>query len=103
MEKNEYMLTLDQIIDSVLLSGAFGGEDPDFVRTCEKNVAREMLTYTRKIAPSNQDDSISEDEAITLIEEKAVNVMDEVCMANRIYLKMGMKLGAGLLFQLLEK
>lgn len=103
MEKDEYMLTLDQIIDIVLNSGALGGIDPEFVRMCEKNITRELLNYTRNIAPSSQDNSISEDEAITLIEEKAVAVMDEVCETNRVYLKMGMKICAGLFFQLLEK
>ena len=102
MEDNECILTLDQIIDSVL-NGTSDDEDPKFVRICEKNVTSALLDYTRKITAAKQDDPISEDKAMTILEEKSGNVIDEVCAANRVYLKIGMKLGASLIFQLLGK
>lgn len=103
MEDNKYILTLDQIIDGVLNSGALGGEDPEFVRACEKNVNRELLNYTHRITGAGQDNPVNEDEAANLIEEKAGSVMDALCEVSRVYLKIGMKLGAGLIFQLLKK
>ncbi len=70
---------------------------------CEKNIAKELLDFTKKIASTNKDSPVNENEALELIECKAVTVMDAVCEANRVYMKAGMKLGASLIFQLLEK
>lgn len=49
MEYDKCMLTLDQIIDSVLDNGALNGESPEFVRICEKKFSEELLNYTRSI------------------------------------------------------
>lgn len=99
MEDKESMITLDEIINSVLTGGELGEEDPAFVRECEKKVAKELLEYTGKIARKAEGRAAGGEEA--WMEDEAGVLMDAVCEACRIYFKKGMKLGAGLAFQLM--
>lgn len=102
MENSECMITLDEIINSVLTGSAAREEDPAFVRKCEKKVAKELLEYTGKIAWKSAEGRPAGREMETeWMENEAGALMDAVCEAHRVYLKMGMKLGAGLVFQLL--
>ena len=100
MEDKECIITLDEIISSVLTGGELGEEDPVFVRECEKKVAKELLEYTGKIARKGAEEKAAGGEE-TWMEDEAGVLMDAVCEAHRIYLKMGMRLGAGLVLQLL--
>lgn len=103
MEKEECMITLDEIVNIVLTGGESGGEDPPFVRMCEKKVTREVLAYTDKIARKGAEGKEEGgEEKDTWMEDEAGALMDAVCGANRVYFKMGMKLGAGLVSQLLN-
>lgn len=97
MECKEYMITLDEIINIMLIGGTSGGDDPAFVQMCEKKVANELLEYTGKIAM----ESGTAGREAAWMENEAGTLMDTVCEAHRIYLKMGIKLGAGLVLQLL--
>lgn len=103
MEDNEFMLKLDQIMDSFLNKGASGGEDLEFVRRCEKKIFKELLEYTNRISPPDQGCQSSEEEELEIVICGATHVIDAICQANKEYMKVGMKIGAGLIFQLLGK
>lgn len=100
MEDKESMITLDEIINSVLTGGESGEGDPAFVRECEKKIAKMLLDYTGKIARKGAEEKVVGGEEAWMEDEAGV-LMDAVCEACRIYFKKGMKLGAGLAFQLM--
>lgn len=99
MGNGERMLSLDAIIEYVL--DAESGETPKFVRDCERKVKDGLLGYTRKIRQSDAERMAAGGEEETFVEENAVNLLDSICQSNRTYMKMGMKLAAGMIFQLM--
>ncbi len=101
MENNEYMVTIDQIVDCILNNEASGSKNPEFVQICEKNVAKELLNYTVSVSKAIMGRKISEEEAMTITEDKASSVLDVICECNRTFFKRGMQFSASLLFQLL--
>lgn len=102
MKCKEYMITLDEIINITLTGGTSDWEDPAFVQMCEKKVAKELLEYTGKIArKSTESGSAGRESETEWMENESGELMDTVCEANRVYLKMGMRLGAELVLQLL--
>lgn len=92
------MVSLDDIIEYVL--GDESGEIPKFVRDCERKVKDELLGYTGKIRRSDAE-KMTDGEEETFAEENAGELLDSISGANRTYMKMGMKLAAGMIFQLM--
>lgn len=88
---------LDTIIDNVLGSS---DESPKFVRDCEKNVIKEIHSYTDRVRKAGEKLDTDKD-VVGFAEENAEGLLDSVCVSNRIYMKTGLKLGAKLVFQLL--
>lgn len=86
------MISLDAIIEYVLDEES--GETPKFVRDCERMIKHELLDYTQKNRQSDGDE--------VFVEENAGELLDSICKVNRTYMKMGMKLAAGMIFQLME-
>lgn len=66
-----------------------------------KKVFRGTVKLHSQYFSVNQDEAIDEEEAITIIEEKASGLLDTLCECNRDFLRVGMKIGASLIFQLL--
>ena len=72
------------------------------MRDCEKEVKDGLLGYTRKIRQAVAEGSVDREEEETFVEENAGELLDNIYGSNRIYMKMGMKLGASMVFQLLR-
>lgn len=95
------IVSLDDIIEYVLDDES--GESPKFVRDCERKVKNELLGYTRKIRRSDSEIMAEgEEEETFFVEENAGELLDSISGVNRTYMKMGMKLAAGMIFQLME-
>lgn len=98
--KNGYMHNLNKIIDGMLYDES--GKDPQFVRECDKRITAEVQNYTRKVMEASVGKRLTEEGIVSFVEEEATGLMECVCEANRNYLKKGMKLGAGLVLQVME-
>ncbi len=69
---------------------------PSFIMECEKDIMVKLQDYTRLAIRQNDKD-------ITRITDSYTdNLLDSICAANHKYFEMGMKIGASLLFQLLN-
>lgn len=103
MDNSKCNFTLDQIVDGVLDHEDSDGGCLEFVRIYEKKVAEQLLDYTGRIIDADREKHTGKEEISSLVEDNAESVLDEICRSNRMYFKMGMKLGAWLFFQLLGK
>lgn len=100
MENWDSKVSLDAIIDYILDGDA--GEIPKFVRDCEKKVKDGLLDYTGKIRQTGTEGQEAGWEAETFVEENSGELQDCIISGvNRIYMKMGMKLSAGIIFHLM--
>lgn len=102
-ERRERVLESGDILDNIMnhVLNDHSGESPKFVRDCEKKVAEEIRSYTDRIRLAGAEKPSAGEEAENFVEENADGLLDSVCDSNRVYMKIGMKLGAKLVFQLL--
>jgi len=71
------------------------------VRDCEKKVKDRLADYTSKIRRTGMEGLAAREDDEEFVEENVGGLLDSICESNRAYMKKGMKLGAGMVFQLL--
>lgn len=89
---------LNIIMNAVLTTDS--GESPHFVRKCDRQIIIEVQNLILK-AGAGTENLADRDAAVRFTEQNAENLLDEICNAEREYLKTGIKAGVRIVCQIL--
>lgn len=103
IETENKAVAIDQIIDLYMSNAEADPKDERyaFIKMHDQNIMTEIKNYSRYIRKP-EFDNISGDKLECVAENQSSQLLDAVYMSNIEYLKNGMKLGAGLILDLLH-